>query len=295
MSETVRPSPILKWAGGKAKLVSEILPLLPDRARTYYEPFIGGGAVFFALAAEKRFRNAVLGDQNPELVDLYCTVRDELEVLIDALSEHEPYAKDPEYYYELRALDTSTLDAVQRSARLLFMNKTCFNGLYRVNKSGKFNVPFGKYKKPRVLNEPLLRAASKALKGVTVLNADFGALAAEARAGDAIYFDPPYVPVSATASFTAYSNTPFGPPEQERLAEAYRRCCKRGVTAVLSNSDCAETRALYQGLDVRTVQMTRAINSNAARRGKVNEVLVAGMPQVASRRRAKPVAQRRSA
>ena len=273
------PGPFLKWAGGKSQLLSHILPRFPERLRTYYEPFIGGGAVFFALAKTCRFERAVLGDLNPALVEVYTVVRDEVSALEEALGVLAVGASDPDFYYDVRGWDPQTLDPVKRTARFLFLNKTCFNGLYRVNRKGRFNVPFGRHKNPRVLNAPRLRAASRVLQGVTIVHSDFDRLVQHVRRGDGVYFDPPYVPVSATSSFTAYAAHPFTYRDHERLAETYRQLIRRGVTAVLSNSDCAFTRALYEDLEVECVQASRAINSVASRRGTISELLVVGMPE----------------
>lgn len=269
--------PFLKWAGGKTQLLPEILPRLPARMNTYYEPFIGGGAVFFALAREGRFKQAVLSDRNAGLIETYTVVRDYLPALIDELEEHQRFATDADYYYEVRALATAGLNPVQRAARMIFLNKTCFNGLYRVNKRGLFNVPFGKYAKPRVLNEAALTAASGALQGVQLLVSDFKTVASQARAGDTVYFDPPYVPLSSSSSFTAYHNSPFGPKEHAQLASLARECMERGVNTLLSNSDCPETRALYEGLRFTSVQASRAINAKASGRGRISELLVTGL------------------
>lgn len=268
--------PFLKWAGGKSQLLRDILPQLPQHIRTYYEPFIGGGAVFFALAAEKRFERAVIADRNPWLVEVYKTVRDDLRGLCKALAKHATRATDEDYFYEIRALDTDKMAPTERAARILYLNRTCYNGLYRVNRSGRFNVPFGRYKNPRVLNEVGLEAASRALQKVEILNADFEMISSQPEHGDAIYFDPPYVPVSATASFTAYDQHVFGLKDHARLSETYRACIARGATAVLSNSDTPETRALFADLDVQTVNATRAINSKAGKRGAITEILVIG-------------------
>jgi DNA adenine methylase len=165
---------------------------------------------------------------------------------------------------------------VERVARLIFLNKTCFNGLYRVNRKGRFNVPFGRYKNPRVLNEVRLRAASSALKRATILICDFESAAADAGRDDAVYFDPPYVPLSASSSFTSYFADPFGADEHERLARVYAELTRRGVPCVLSNSDCELTRKLYERFDVRTVNANRAINSVAGKRGAITEILVVG-------------------
>lgn len=281
-----RPSPFLKWAGGKTQLLPHILPRLPARIRTYYEPFVGGGAVFFALAAEGRIGRAVLGDANRELVETYRTVRDHVDELVDRLETLVPGATDPERFYEVRGWDPAALDVVDRAARFIFLNKTCFNGLYRVNRAGRFNVPFGRHKRPKVLDAPALRRASRALRDAELVIEDFEVTVRGAGRNDAVYFDPPYVPVSSTACFTSYHRAPFGPLEHERLRWVYEACCRRGAVAILSNSDCEQTRALYRGLRVETVTAARAINRDPSRRGPVREVLVHGVrarPTVAPR------------
>lgn len=261
-----------------------ILPRLPGKIRTYYEPFVGGGAVFFALAAERRFRRAVISDKNAELINLYCVVRDRLPELLSALEPHQAQATDETWFYHVRSWNPESLEPVQRAARILFLNRTCFNGLYRVNRKGEFNVPFGRYKNPKVLDRPRLEAASAALANVEVRCADFAEVAMQAGRGDAIYFDPPYVPVSATACFKHYHSESFGDDTQARLVDVYRRCVKRGASAVLSNSDCDTTRELYAGLSVDTVSASRAINSNPERRGAVSELLVVGVDRPPSGR-----------
>lgn len=270
------PQPILKWAGGKKQLLPAILPRLPARIRTYYEPFVGGGAVFFALAAERRFERAVLSDRNAELVNLYRVVRDELDALCAALEPHQARATDATWFYAVRGWLPEELDPVEQAARMLFLNKTCFNGLYRVNRQGRFNAPFGRYERPRVLDRARLEAAHRALQGVDLRCADFADVALEAGREDAVYFDPPYAPVSRTASFESYQPGGFGAEAQARLVDVYRRCWSRGATAVLSNSHTALTRDLYRALDVQIVRASRAINSNPSRRGPVEELLVVG-------------------
>ncbi len=269
--------PILKWAGGKSRLVPLILSRLPRQIGTYYEPFVGGAAVFFALAADKRFKRAVLGDKNRDLIDVYKGVKTDVEAVILLLGE---YARrhDEDTYYATRELDPTTLDLAERAARLLYLNKTGYNGLYRVNRSGKFNVPFGRYDNPKICNEPRLRAASDALRqrGVSIKVADFEQLSARAEPGDAVYFDPPYVPLTKTASFTGYHSESFGVDEHQRLADAFASLTQRKVAAVLSNSGGKETRKLYEqdGVEVEKVLVSRPINSKASARGAVAELVV---------------------
>jgi DNA adenine methylase len=272
----VEAAPFLKWAGGKSKLIDDILPQLPARMHHYYEPFLGGGAVFFALARAKRFRRATLSDVNPDLVQLYQCVRDEVEELIEALQPLS-LGNDAETFYAVRAQDPETLDSAERAARFVFLNKTCFNGLYRVNRRGRFNVPFGRYARPKVLDPARLRACARALDGVEILCRDFEPSLRAARHGDGVYLDPPYVPLSATASFTSYAKGPFGPDEQERLCRAFIAALHRGAQGVLSNSDTPRTRALYADLQIRTVLAARAINRDPSRRGPVQELLVCGL------------------
>ncbi|MGF1508963.1 MAG: DNA adenine methylase [Myxococcota bacterium] len=269
-------APFLKWAGGKTRLLSEILPRLPARMDTYFEPFLGGAAVFFAVAREERFRRAVLSDRNLGLVEVYRCVKTRVEELIDALEPLATKATDPSHYYAVRAQNPDELTAVERCARFIFLNKTCFNGLYRVNRSGRFNVPFGRYKRPRVFDPDRLRAASEALAKAEIREADFQEVMAEAGPADGMYLDPPYVPVSDTACFTSYTPFPFGADEHRRLKSTYLATLERRTRALLSNSDCAFTRELYEGLEVRTVPVGRAINRDPRGRGPVNELLVLG-------------------
>lgn len=270
---TSGPQPVLKWAGGKRRLVPDILAALPQRIDTYYEPFLGGGAVFFALAVEGRFRRAVLSDQNPDLVSVYEAIRDDVEGVIDVLSVMRHSEAE---YYRVRSSRPRT--RTRRAARIIYLNKTGYNGLYRVNRSGTFNVPFGRYARPKICDPDNLRAVSRALEGVDVRVVDFEGAVAGARAGDAVYFDPPYVPVSLTSNFTSYHNEPFGSEEHRRLARLFADLAERRIAVVLSNSDTPETRELYRPFECQLVRVRRSINSNARARGPVSELLVrAGM------------------
>ncbi|HET6147400.1 MAG TPA: DNA adenine methylase [Polyangia bacterium] len=266
-----RSAPFLKWAGGKRQLLPELLKEAPRTISTYYEPFVGGGALFFALAARGRFRRAVLADCNQDLIDCYQAIKSDVKGVISALGG---LAVGPDEFYELRAQNPTELDPSRRAARTIYLNKVGFNGLYRVNSRGQFNVPYGRHNNPLVCDVPRLQAAAAALKNVKLCCQDFAKTVATAKPADFVYFDPPYVPVSATAYFTAYARSPFGPSEQGRLAQVLRQLRERKVPALLSNSDCAATRGLYDGLEMRSVDVRRAINSVATRRGSVKEILV---------------------
>lgn len=269
MSERLRP--ILKWAGGKRSLVPRILKELPRQIDTYYEPFVGGAAVFLALAEEKRFRRAVITDKNAELINLYTVVRDDVVKLLGLLEVLQQRTSEQDYY-ELRAERGGT--KLERAARLIYLNKTGYNGLYRVNAKGVFNVPYGRYKKPRVYDPERLKIAADALQGVSIAARDFEETCADAQRGDAVYFDPPYLPLSKTSNFSAYQADTFGLPEHQRLAKVFAKLAKRGVSAILSNSATPETRALYRSFKCSDVSVRRSINSVASGRGPVSELLV---------------------
>jgi DNA adenine methylase len=267
--------PVLKWAGGKRQLLPHILERLPKKIDTYYEPFVGGGAVFFALAHERRFNKAVLTDQNADLIAVYRALKTNLTKLIELLKKHDAnHCED--YYYEVRdELEPKKL--VERAARLIYLNKTGFNGLYRVNRSGKFNVPFGRYDKPRILDEPRLKAAHQALTNVEIDVADFEETCKRAKRGDAVYLDPPYLPVSATANFSDYHALPFGLAEHERLAAVFGDLARRRVPALLSNSHTPDTTRLFGKFFLEQVEARRSINSDKSRRGPVGEILVSNL------------------
>jgi DNA adenine methylase len=276
-ASTVAPRPFLKWAGGKRQLLPELLARLPGSFRRYHEPFLGGGALFFALAerGHEGARGAVLSDVNPELVNAYQVVRDRVETLITLLGA---FRNEEEFYYEVREQDPSRLDPVQRAARLIYLNKTCFNGLFRENRHGRFNVPFGRYRQPLICAPNELRAASKALRGASIERRPFEAALELASPGDFVYCDPPYAPISRTASFTGYTGGGFDETAQRRLADRVRALGDAGVHVLVSNSWVPLTQSLYDGLRVEKVLASRAINSRGDRRGKVPELLAAAGP-----------------
>ena len=265
--------PILKWAGGKARLLPELLRRIPDGFRTYHEPFVGGGALFFALWIAGRIRRASLSDVNGELIDMYETVRDDVEGVIRALAHHD---NEKGHFYRIRAQNPRRLSRVARAARLIYLHKPCFNGLYRVNSRGQFNVPFGDNPRANYRDAEALRSASKALYDVELRCESFDAVLDRAKPGDFVYFDPPYQPLSKTSSFTAYARDGFGEAEQHRLAEVFRTLAARGVHVLLSNSDTPWVRELYRDHLIGVVHASRAINSRADRRGRIAEVLVVG-------------------
>jgi DNA adenine methylase len=263
--------PPIKWPGGKTSLLPEILTRLPQKINTYYEPFLGGGAVFFALAAEKRFKRAALGDSNEELCLTYSALALDPGRVIALLRKH---VYEEEHYYAVRALDPKKLTPYAHAARFIYLNKTCFNGLYRVNKKGQFNVPFGRYTNPMICDEENLRAVSGVLAPVEIGPFDFEKLVAKAKRGDAVYCDPPYAPASDTANFTAYTAGGFGPEEQTRLRDVARKLVDRGVHVLLSNSDTPFARKLYKGFKIEKVRAKRSINSKGDKRGDVGELLI---------------------
>lgn len=273
--------PFLKWAGGKSQLLEQFEPFFPKTIRFYCEPFLGGGAVFFHLKARFPKMRAELRDNNAELVNCYQVVRDELSELMTRLDEHlESFRSHGQtYYYEVRSRHQPS-GAVERAARMIFLNKTCYNGLWRVNGRGQFNVPIGSYRPERVtLYDPKnLLAASAALQEVDVRVQDFRKTFSAADKDTFVYVDPPYFPLSRTANFTSYTQEVFGRAEQEQLAELVGAAARRGALVMLSNSDTPTTRKLYEGFNRQTVQARRAVNCDGSKRGRISELVVVTYP-----------------
>lgn len=263
--------PIIKWAGGKAQLLPALQHFLPPRERIlrYFEPFVGGAAMFFYL----QHARSHLSDTNAELINLYTVVRDDLDTLVAALQCHAAVHSEA-HFYRVRAQAPSTLNPAERAARVVYLNKTCYNGLYRVNGKGQFNVPFGHYKKPRILDEPNLRSANSVLRNADLRVGDYETTLCDTGSGDFIYFDPPYHPVSTTASFTSYTDKSFGANEQARLALAFRHLHTADCYLMQSNSDTPLIRALYFGFRIEQVKANRAINSKGDKRGPVSELVI---------------------
>jgi DNA adenine methylase len=264
--------PFLKWAGGKGQLVSVIARFAPTKYERYLEPFLGGGALFFYINPPK----SLLNDLNEELMNTYQIVQQKVEALITLLKTY-PYSKD--FYYQLRAQSPETLDRVERAARFIYLNRTCYNGLYRVNKQNQFNVPFGAYSNPVICDEERLRAASRTLQGVLLFSEDYKSfLEREAQAGDFVYLDPPYQPVSKYSDFKRYTSSQFYEPDQRELAGWMKKLVGRGCYVLASNSDTPFVRELYQGFEIVDVLARRNINKNGQGRGRVKEVLIVCRP-----------------
>ena len=266
-------TPVIKWVGGKTKLLPELLARMPAQLGRYYEPFIGGAALFFRVAP--RARGAVR-TSNPDLINLYRTLATNVGGVIRGLEKHRS-AHDEQHYYKTRTRwndRNESWPAAERAATFIYLNKTCFNGLWRVNRAGDFNVPIGRYTDPPICVPDALRAAQAALSRADLRCGDYRAAVAEAGRGDFAYFDPPYDPVTPTASFTSYTAGAFGQDQQRELADTARALVARGCRVMLSNSDTPFVRSLYRGFQIDRVKCSRAINSDAAKRGDVDEVIV---------------------
>jgi len=271
--------PFLKWAGGKRQLIPELMKRTPKKIGAYYEPFLGAGALLLELQRKR----AVVNDKNGELINCYTVVRDSVDELIEALSGHH---NDEDYFYQVRDWDRqdwfSGLSPIQRAARIIFLNKTCYNGLFRVNAQGQFNVPFGRYRDPNIVDVAVLKGVSEYLRtnDIRFYCGDFATAVETAKAGDFVYCDPPYDPVSDTSSFTGYDVNGFDRGEQLRLKIVMDTLTRRNCKVLLSNAATPFILDLYKGYFVDRVEATRAINSVAVRRGKVMEVLISNYDTV---------------
>ena len=267
-------APFLKWVGGKRQLMPSIVELMPKNIKelNYVEPFIGGGAVLFHLQP----RTAIINDFNDELINVYNVIKNSLNELIVDLKTHENNA---DYFYQIRSLDRTndfkSLTPVQRASRVIYLNKTCFNGLYRVNNAGEFNAPFGRYKNPNIVNEPTLKAVNKYLNSNNVIlrNGDYADIFPEINENSFVYLDPPYHPISESSNFTGYVQGGWNIYDQIDLKTACDELHKRGVKFLLSNSSAEFIKDLYKDYKITIVKANRAINSNGADRGEVDEVL----------------------
>ena len=279
-----KPAPFLKWVGGKGKLLGDLRRLMPTGPLKYAEPFVGGGALFFDLHADGQLESALLCDAGHDLMGAYRAVKHQLPELLAHLQAHEDaYLGADEdgralYFYHVRNRHPADvpMTEVERAARMLFLNRTCFNGLWRENRTGRFNAPHGRYPNPGIVQADKLHAASRALQHATLVHSDFRALPEHvADAGvNFVYLDPPYHPLSTTSSFNAYSGGQFSGRAQAELADVCRRLDTMGVRFLLSNSDCAFVRDLYRGFDIGTIRAARSVNCRAEGRGAVDEVVI---------------------
>jgi DNA adenine methylase len=265
---TVRKaSPFLKWVGGKQQLLDAFRPLFPATFKRYFEPFVGGGAVFFDIQP----KNAFLSDANEELINCFTMVRDHLDELLDELKKHH---NTEEHFYKIRRLDPSLLSPVVRASRFIYLNRTCYNGLYRVNKQGHFNAPFGRYENPVIRPVEKLRAAHHALQGVDIRASDFREALQKPKAGDFVYLDPPYDPLGGYSDFRRYHRHFFDKKDHEELAALFRELHSRGCLILLSNSETSFIRSLYEGWHLKSVPAQRRINCDPTGRSGVNELIV---------------------
>ena len=277
--EIIKAQPFIKWVGGKRTLVKRLGKMMPENFNNYFEPFVGGGAFLFHLYSEEILKNKekTIFDINSELINTYKVVKNNPNELIKNLKEYK-LKHNKEFYYKIRLLDRKegfkTSDEILRATRFIYLNKTCFNGLYRVNKSGYFNVPVGSYKNPNIADEEVILNASKALRNVDIYNSSYDKVLEFAQKRDLVYFDPPYYPLNRTSNFTSYSENDFLEKEQEELFNVFERLAKKGVFVMLSNSDTPYIKELYKNYDINIVDMNRFINSKANGRGKVSEVVV---------------------
>lgn len=267
------PYPFVKWAGGKARVAPHVLRRLPDNIDTYYEPMIGGGAIFFELARANRFKAAVIADKNPELINAWQVVKEDVEGLIKELSDKKKYRYDKAVYLKIREVP-GKLSKVELAARFIYLNRTCFNGLYRLNSKGEFNVPFGRYDDPVICDSKNLRAVSEILEDVDIYLQDFGRATSGAAEGDAVYFDPPYLPLSDTSKFTSYTASGFTLEDHVRLAGVFKLLGDGGARVVLSNSSAKEAIDLYKGFDIDWITGTRSVGGPANYRKSVKEMVV---------------------
>jgi DNA adenine methylase len=263
--------PFLKWAGGKRQLVNQIDHFLPDSFDLYIEPFVGAGALFFYIKP----KNAILIDNNPVLINVYQVIKNNLDELIDLLKQHK---NEEEYYYSIRDVDRSVTfknwTKIQRASRMIYLNRCCYNGLYRVNSKGQFNVPFGRYKNPNFCDEENLIAVRKNLQNAKILLASYEVCLKYANKNTFVYLDPPYFPISNTSNFTSYTKDAFSAEDQSNLKKIIDKLNKLGSKIMLSNSYCDFILELYSNYNINIIKARRAINSNPNKRGKIKEVLI---------------------
>lgn len=261
-NEIIKARPVLKWAGGKTQMLNKLLPEIPLNYNKYIEPFFGGGALFFELSPE----NSVISDANPELINLYNILSNNVDELIKTLKKMENNHSE-EFFYEIRSKNTDSMSDLEKASRTIYLNKTCFNGLYRVNKKGQFNVPYGRYKNPKICDEENLLAASKILRNTTIIYGDYKDVLNEyAEPGDFIFLDPPYLPISKHSNFKRYTKEQFHEKDHRELADEVKRLKELGCYILLTNSNHPLVHELYRDYDITIHKTKRNINSKGLNR-----------------------------
>lgn len=273
IGEEIKCKPLLKWAGGKRQILKTLLLNVPEKFNKYYEPFVGGAALLIALYSSNKIKSAKISDINRDLYNLYSIIKENPDDLISELNNME-FLNTSQYYYKMRDTFNSTEDIVKKSAILLYLNRHCYNGLFRVNSCGKFNVPFGKYSKVEKPSIDNIRLISKFLSSTEIINGDFETAVSDAKENDFVYFDPPYMPVNKTSYFTDYTNEGFGIKDQERLAKKFRELSEKGVYVMETNSNTESIKKLYREFSIISVNARRNINSNRNKRGNVEELII---------------------
>lgn len=277
--KSLQPKPFVKWAGGKRQLIPILNQHLPETFDTFFEPFLGGGAMLFHILTKNSKQNCIVSDLNSDLILTYVTIRDRVEELISSLKTHSKnYFKNSKSYYYYSVRDSVPKNQIEKTSRLIFLNKTCFNGLYRVNSKGKFNVPLGRYTNPNIVNEENLRSVSRVMKSRKILMTcrDFSATLDDAGRDDFVYFDPPYHPVSSTANFTSYTNRDFTYEDLKRLSETCTKLDSKGCKFMLSNSNSQKVLEFFSknSWKIYEIEANRAINSDSKKRTGHSELLI---------------------
>ncbi len=270
--------PFVKWAGGKRRILREILELLPYHCKSYYEPFLGAGSVFIEMAKLKRFDTAIIGDKNHDLINAWKVIQSNVELLIDELHDVDHYKYDKSSYLDIRSQDTTKMSEIPLAARFIYLNKTCFNGLYRVNLRGQFNTPFGRYKNPTICDSDNLRMVSDILKCVKIIEGDFEFILKGISDGDCSYMDPPYLPLSNSANFDKYTPGGFTIEDHDRLAHVFSSIAEKSIRVIASNSSSGYSINLYSKFDIQMLKSSRNIGGGVDSRKSVKEILIsAGM------------------
>lgn len=277
--------PFIKWVGGKGKLVPELVARLPKQFGNYFEPFVGGGALFLSLKQSNKISSALINDINSKLISTYIQIQKNPNKLINLLKEIETeyknlsYEEQKKYFYQIRRkYNDEVLDDIYTAAYLIFLNKTCFNGMYRENSKGQYNIPFGDQKNPTICDKENILNVCECLKDTKITNKSFEEAVSVCKKGDFVYFDPPYYPTNITSNFTSYHKNCFGPKEQEQLRDVFVKLAEKGCLVMLSNSNTSFIENLYKGYHFSQIYAARSINSKGDKRGKVKELIITSYP-----------------